>query len=105
MTDKQEYDRLRYIERKDIIRDMRLRRDFGLSLIDYNKILWDQYNRCAICSVDSDHYARTLSVDHCHNTKQIRGLLCHNCNRALGMFKDDIDLLAKAIEYLKSHDQ
>lgn len=40
------------------------------------------------------------AVDHNHDTKKFRGYLCHNCNRALGIFKDDIEILWRAIEYL-----
>ena len=46
---------------------------------------------------------KKLSIDHCHNTKKIRGLLCHYCNMALGLFKDNTDIMQKAIEYLKTH--
>jgi hypothetical protein len=42
-----------------------------------------------------------LSIDHCHNTGKVRGLLCDHCNKGLGLFKDNIDYLNKAIEYLK----
>jgi DNA-directed RNA polymerase subunit RPC12/RpoP len=40
------------------------------------------------------------TVDHDHETKKFRGYLCHNCNRAIGNFKDDIERLWRAIEYL-----
>ena len=48
---------------------------------------------------------RELSVDHNHMTKQIRGLLCGNCNRGLGMFFEDGSLLLKAIEYLRKYNK
>ena len=41
-----------------------------------------------------------LFVDHCHNTGKYRGLLCVTCNTGLGAFKDNVDLMQKAIEYL-----
>lgn len=53
---------------------------------------------CAICECPDK---KRLSVDHDHQTGKIRGLLCANCNLALGNFKDDPDRLAKAIVYLK----
>ena len=43
-----------------------------------------------------------LAIDHCHSTGKIRGLLCDRCNHGLGHFKDDINLLIKAIEYLNT---
>ena len=44
-----------------------------------------------------------LSIDYNHNTGKIRKLLCHRCNHGLGNFLDDIDLLSKAIQYLKDN--
>ncbi len=53
---------------------------------------------CAICGgVDTD---RQLSIDHCHKTLNIRGLLCRACNTAIGLLKDDINLVGKAFLYL-----
>jgi hypothetical protein len=45
---------------------------------------------------------RTLAVDHCHESGKIRGLLCLTCNVGLGMFKEDVDIMKNAIEYLKN---
>lgn len=54
---------------------------------------------CAICDSQFS-YKRKRVVDHCHKTGDIRGLLCYNCNLGLGMFKDNCDLLNRAIIYL-----
>ena len=60
-----------------------------------------QENKCAICgSVLSD--TNKAFVDHCHNTKKVRGLLCAKCNTLLGMAKDDVSILQNAITYLTS---
>lgn len=62
-------------------------------------------NKCNICSISQlEHkslFKRDLYIDHCHNTNKVRGILCHNCNLALGNFKDNIEFLSKAIKYLQ----
>lgn len=77
------------------------------------KIDYDQYERmyleqggvCKICGGESFLLCPTarikLVVDHCHATGVVRGLLCHNCNRGLGLFQDSQDSLEKAVQYLK----
>lgn len=55
----------------------------------------EQGNRCLICKEDVQ-----LVIDHCHRTGIVRGLLCENCNRGLGMFKENVANLAVAANYL-----
>jgi hypothetical protein len=79
--------------------------DFGLTTAQYNKMLEDQEGRCAICykyetRMQNGKLGR-MSVDHDHKTGKIRGLLCNNCNRALGLLGDCIGTLQTAIDYLK----
>ena len=63
-----------------------------------------QNHKCAICELDEvDSLHGKLSVDHCHRTGKIRGLLCVNCNTAIGKLKDSDALLQKAINYLVKH--
>lgn len=84
-----------------------LKRVYNISLEEYNNILKIQNNVCAICqnpefSKDAlSGKERLLSVDHCHSTGKVRGLLCNKCNRGLGFFQDNEILLVKAAEYLK----
>jgi hypothetical protein len=62
----------------------------------------EQENSCAICGKEEPaRRYKTFNVDHCHHTGKVRGLLCRQCNMALGGFNDDIGLLEKAILYLK----
>ncbi|MET9385308.1 endonuclease VII domain-containing protein [Streptomyces sp. NPDC002928] len=63
-------------------------------------------NRCMICgneetAVDGKGNVKTLSVDHCHETGRIRGLLCNTCNRAIGLLRDSPTLLREAAKYLE----
>jgi len=64
-------------------------------------MLEEQEHKCAICSTSDADLDKLLSVDHCHTTGKVRGLLCNNCNLALGNFKDKIENLKSAINYLK----
>jgi hypothetical protein len=47
--------------------------------------------------------AGVWTIDHDHNKNKFRGFLCHNCNRGIGIFKDDIDRLQRAVRYLKEN--
>jgi hypothetical protein len=78
--------------------DERLMIRYGITSDDYAKMFVKQNGVCAICGKKPD---LKLHVDHCHKTKKVRGLLCGNCNRGLGLFKDEVESLEKAIQYLK----
>lgn len=75
-------------------------RDYGLERDEYYALLERQGHVCAICRKPDATTKGILSVDHCHETKRVRGLLCHYCNVALGMFRDDPELLARAAQYV-----
>ena len=90
------YAKARKVENPRRIRDQYLKREYGISLERYEQIADGQDWRCAICG----RTAR-LHVDHDHETGRVRGLLCGECNRGIGLFKDDVDSLKMAIEYLK----
>ena len=83
-----------------------LKRMYNMTLEEYNVILESQNGVCEICK-QPESYGRAsfLAVDHCHNSETIRGLLCNNCNRAIGLLKDDIEVLENAVKYLKKHKQ
>ena len=71
---------------------------WGLSNKRWQEIVEAQGGGCAICGWKG--IEKNLSVDHCHETERIRGLLCGKCNRGLGMFLDSSKLLRKAARYL-----
>lgn len=80
-------------------RNAHLLKKYGMSHDDYLVMLARQNNVCAICKTPPRN-KRRLAVDHDHNTQQIRGLLCEDCNRGLGLFRDDTMRLFNAVEYL-----
>lgn len=63
-------------------------------------LLEKQDYKCAVCSKELKEDNHTV-IDHCHNTKRIRGMLCRKCNIGLGMFGDDPEIVHKALEYLR----
>jgi hypothetical protein len=80
-----------------------LYRKFGISEDEYLKMLEEQNYCCALCGSPQTNFKYMLAIDHNHKTGKVRALLCPNCNQGLGNFKDNINLLTKAIEYLKNH--
>lgn len=85
----------------------KLLRDFGITKEKYNNMIVNQNNVCAICkNIETSKHktgiVKSLSVDHCHKTNKVRGLLCSKCNLAIGVFKDSVDILKSAIDYLLS---
>src|SRR5262245_2410737 len=81
-------------------------RKLGCTPEQYQKLLVKQDGKCAICGTSEGHrsrYGKTcrLSVDHDHKKGIVRGLLCNNCNRGLGRFKDSVTVLEAAVRYLK----
>jgi len=81
-----------------------IKRKYNISLEDYDTMLNNQLGKCKICgATESNHKSSVLYIDHCHKTNKIRGLLCHHCNYGLGGFRDNIEYLNSAIEYLKEN--
>ncbi len=88
-------------ELKRHTKDSFLKRQYGITIQDYDKILAEQNGGCAICGRSGDKMFKGLFVDHDHRTDKIRGLLCHGCNSALGLFRDDPEVLQKAFMYIR----
>ncbi len=80
---------------------------YNLSTKEYADMLAKQEGICAICGnpeiEERAGEVKALSIDHCHETKIIRGLLCRKCNSGLGMFKDNPETLEKAAQYVRIH--
>jgi hypothetical protein len=88
-------------------RERRVKRVYGLTPEEYNKLLETQNGVCAICGKEETYSnqwnKRRLAVDHCHETGIIRGLLCGRCNSGLGWFDDNLEYLKKAVLHLERH--
>ena len=73
---------------------------YGIDREEYN-LMWDeQKGRCKICKTHQLELKRPLSVDHCHKTGKVRGLLCNNCNAGIGLLKDSPSILLEARSYI-----
>jgi hypothetical protein len=95
-------------ERKEKMRaygkDYHLKVNYNMTREEHTKLLVAQNHKCAICGIDEKEAVKQkLYVDHDHTTGEVRELLCHGCNAALGLMKESIQTLTKAIAYLDKH--
>lgn len=80
-----------------------LKRFWNMTVEQFDALKQKQGGTCAFCPKTESSPVKNLCIDHDHATGKIRGLLCDNHNRAMGLFKDSIEDMEKAIQYLKSH--
>ena len=98
----------KYKDRTNLyIRKSNLKRSFGISIEEYDKLFYEQKGLCAMCgkkeTARNKYGLKRLAVDHDHKTGKIRSLLCNQCNIGLGGFRDDIEKMLNAITYLRKH--
>lgn len=86
----------------DLTRRSNLRKWYGLSIEEYERLFEAQKGCCAICGRPQDEQKFRLAVDHCHETGVVRGLLCSPCNTGLGSLADSPELLRIAADYLEN---
>jgi len=86
---------------KRIGRSKKLEKLYGIDEEEYDKMFVSQDGCCAICSIHQSKTKNRFVVDHCHQSSKVRGLLCKQCNIGLGMFKDNVETMSKAIAYLQ----
>ena len=85
-------------------RQLYLKRKYGLTFAEFDKMLTEQNESCAICkSSVAGGKSNRFMVDHDHKTGRVRGLLCKSCNIALGEVNDDLTTLKNMINYLSKH--
>ena len=85
---------------KECMKEYARFRVLGVTPDEYNKMFEDQEGLCWICGTHNDVLSQSLCVDHNHETGSIRGLLCAKCNRGIGFFDENPELLRAAISYL-----
>lgn len=90
--------RAKYPERT---RATNLKQKYGITQKDYDEMIVQQDNKCAICQRDMTEYGKIFCVDHNHTTGKVRGLLCDPCNYGLGFYEKHKD---KYVKYLKLHE-
>ena len=83
--------------------DRHLKRKYGISVLDRQKMWEEQGGVCKICGQPGDGRWKQLCVDHDHSTGKVRDLLCRRCNTVLGEVYDDPVILNKMSDYLKQH--
>jgi len=84
-------------------REWGFKKKYGITVLDFDKMLAEQGGACLVCGTKDSGRTNSLvlCVDHDHKTGKVRGLLCHNCNVAIGSMQDNPALLRKAAEYLE----
>jgi hypothetical protein len=82
-----------------------IKKRYGLTFEEYELLHDLQGGVCAICGEkQKDKRGTRLVVDHCHKTKRIRGLLCNKCNRAIGLLRDNSQIISQAHNYVKRNE-
>jgi hypothetical protein len=87
-------------KRKEYCKNASLKKLYGITKEKYKELMAISGNKCMICQNSPTN--KSLHVDHCHSTGILRGILCHGCNTALGLFRDDVSVLNSAIDYLNN---
>lgn len=78
-----------------------LKLKYNITIEQYKNLLLSQDFLCAICGTQMEE--KDICIDHCHTTGKVRGLLHRTCNAAIGLLKEDINILANAISYLNNN--
>ena len=89
-----------YNKNPEVVWEDNIKRRFKIDAEQYNQVFIEQNGCCKCCGKHQSELNRKLAIDHCHSTNKFRGLLCGNCNMALGLIKDSVETLEKMCEYL-----
>jgi len=93
--------------RREVAADKHYKRTYGVGYYWVKEQLEIQEWKCAICNTTGfkmrEDHVSGMNLDHCHKTGKARALLCHNCNRGLGLMQDDPEILRSAADYVEKH--
>lgn len=93
--------------RKEVNSNKHYQRTYGVGVAWVKERLDEQGWKCAICKTSGfkmrEDHVSGMNLDHCHKTGKARALLCHNCNRGLGLMQDDPEILREAANYVERH--
>lgn len=84
------------------VRSQKRKSAYGISTVEWGAIFTAQGRVCGNCGANDPGWYRGWHTDHCHETGEVRGILCHKCNHILGNARDSPEILQRAIEYLKN---
>ncbi len=84
----------------DLRRHHKFMERYGINIGDYNKMFADQNGRCLLCLRHQNELPKSLRVDHNHLTGKVRGLLCEHCNIAIGLLRENVEVMQRAINYV-----
>lgn len=87
--------------RKNKVKWARIKKLYGMSINDFEKMQKLQSNQCSICTTKLTD--KNTHIDHCHKTGKVRALLCSRCNQAIGLIDESIDRAEKIKNYLTEH--
>lgn len=90
-------------DNRNKLRSIRLKYRYKITPEEYDRMYNAQAGCCKVCGLHSTCFDKPLYVDHCHTTEKVRGLLCHKCNVAIGLFDDDLEKIKSAIRYLEEN--
>lgn len=79
-----------------------LKNKYNITITQYNSLLEKQNNKCLVCKNEFNNTTKgnKACIDHCHKTNIVRGILCSNCNAALGLLKENTSILENMINYI-----
>jgi len=77
-----------------------IKHKYGVSIEWVEERLAAHDYKCKVCETEMKLHTNTVAIDHCHETGEVRDVVCKKCNLAMGQFRDDPKLIEKAIDYL-----